>query len=460
MKDENDLVVIGGGPAGSLLASLVAQQGYKVTLLEKESFPIYKIGESLLPSINQFLELAGLKSLLSESDYVLKRGGTFRWGKEADLFTFNFKNTKLKHKNIAYQVRRCEFDEELIKKAREKGVRVLEKCNVLKATMDNDHRINGVEYEDSNGEKCSIRAKIVADTSGVNSKLAKEVGKRTFSNHYQHVAVFGYFKNCKKLLGEASGNTLFESFQHGWCWYFPVHDNLFSVGALISKDKAKLLSKKSKHEVLQDMISETMHIKQMMTQAKVVEESPYNNIHVRSDFSYCHDKFWRPGLVLVGDSAAFVDVLLSSGVHLATYAAILASRSILSYFDNKQTENCCFDEYEIRYKKEYGTFYKMLASFYDQDKNSAVYNQELQYWFGQTNALNLNTLAKERKSKLLYLQLGHSLKNADNVKLMRSYIEQLLTCINPSRDLSIFPATPLVQTELIPTKSLLKWESI
>ena len=141
----------------------------------------------------------------------------------------------------------------------------------------------------------------------------------------------------------------------------------------------------------------------------------------------------------MGDAAAFVDVLLSSGVHLATLGAVLAGRSIISYFKNELPEAAIFNEYEIRYKKEYGAFYKMLASFYHQDKDSNTYLQELRYWFAKTSACGMKPIAAERKTKLMQVLLGKPLNNAENIKIIRTYIQDLLTCENPNRLLQLFP---------------------
>ena len=459
MREVYDIIIVGSGPAGSLLASLVAQKGYKVIILEKEQLPVYKIGESLLPSIQPFLALADMEDLLPKSDFVPKRGGTFRWGKDSDLFSFYFKDCGASDQSIkAYQVRRQEFDYQLVKEAEKKGVTIKDGCNVLDTISDDTGRINGVIYEEGSKIKRTITAKYVVDTSGHRSKLASKVGQRIFSNHYQNVALFGYYTDGEKLPAEAAGNTLFEAFEDGWCWYFPVKENLFSVGALIPKDKAGKISRADKSMALRKIIAQTIHIKKMMTKASLSQESPYNQLHVRSDFSYCHNQFWQPGLVLVGDSAAFVDVLLSSGVHLATYGAVLAARSILSYFEGNLSEASCFNEYEIRYKKEFGAFYKMLAGFYNQEKDALTYQQELRYWFAQTSACGMPKQVKEKKAKLLQVLLGKTLNNEENVLKMRSYIQQLLSCENPNRVLTTFPETPKIQSQFISSKCQLTWE--
>lgn len=460
MKNTYDLIVVGGGPAGSLLSCLIAQKGYNVLLIEKEYFPIYKVGESLLPSIQPFLSLVGLKDLWTKSDYVPKPGGTFRWGKEVDLFSFYFGGCGGNDQTAsAYQVRRHEFDYQLVQHAVKNGVRLQEGAKVVE-TIEESGRVIGVIYEAA-GQKKKVFAKYVADTSGHKSKLASQVGQRTFSNHYQHVALFGYFNQGETLPEPAAGNTLFEAFSDGWCWYIPLKENLFSVGALITKEKAQKLTKIDKLIALNNCIAQTNHIKKMMAKAVVATEQPYDQLHIRSDYSYCQQQFWKPGLVLVGDSAAFVDVLLSSGVHLATMGAILCARSLLSFFAGKIPEATSFNEYEIRYKKEFGTFYKMLAGFYNQEKDAKTYQQELRYWLAKTSACGMPLAAKEKQLKLIQRFFGTTIDNEKMIKNVRQYIQELLSCDNPQRLLSDFPETPKIQSQLISTTSkTLTWEAI
>lgn len=466
MIENCDLIVIGGGPAGSVLASLVAKQDYKVLLLERDYFPIYKEGESLLPSINPILELAGLKIEDMEGKYVSKPGGSFRWGKDEELFSFYFgacgqssKQEENPH-STAYQVKRMEFDQQLISNAISNGVEVREGCKVVNVLEDENSRVIGISYKTPSGEQKEVYSKYVADASGHSSKLAGKTGKRIYSKLYRNVAFFGYFNEGHRLEGTASGNTLFEAFSKGWMWYIPLSEQLTSVGALIPKEKLET-NKKDSVSVLNNYIEKTSVIKKLLCDATQATESPYNKIHTRSDFSYCHSKFWRPGLMLLGDSAAFVDVLLSSGVHLATYSALIGARSIVTYLSGVLPESLCFDEYEIRYKKEFLLFYQTLLGLYDQGGEAKSYQYWLRQWLAQTNACTFEMgLQKEVSRKVFSLLSGSPINNRENLKKIRRTINTILESDDEKFSLGKNLMFPSFESQLTPTENKLAWKKI
>src|SRR5579859_5111121 len=209
--EEADVVVVGGGPAGSVLASLVAMQGHRVVLLEKEKFPRYQIGESLLPStIHGVCRLIGVTDELAEAGFTVKRGGTLRWGANPELWTFSFSvSEKLAGAtSYAYQVERSRFDKILLDNARRLGVDVREECTVADVVSDGD-RVRGLSYTDAAGADRQIFARYVADASGNKSRIYQRVGgARRYSEFFRSLALFGYFQNGRRLPPPDSGNIL------------------------------------------------------------------------------------------------------------------------------------------------------------------------------------------------------------------------------------------------------------
>jgi FAD-dependent halogenase len=374
MDEGADVVVVGGGPGGSTLATLVAKQGHRVVLLEKEKFPRWQIGESLLPStVHGVCRLTGVADEIAKAGFTKKRGGTQRWGANPEPWTFSFSVSPRMtgETSFAYQVERSKFDQILLDHARNSGVDVREQ-HAVSSIVEEDDRVRGVTYTDADGNKGTIRAKYVVDASGNKSRIYQQAGAtRQYSEFFRSLALFGYYEGGKRLPEPNSGNILCAAFDSGWFWYIPLSPTLTSVGAVVRRDDAEKIQG-DPEEALATLIAECPLISDYLKDAKRVTDGQYGQIRVRKDYSYANTKFWRPGMALVGDAACFVDPIFSSGVHLATYGALLAARSINSVLSGTIDEETAFREFEERYRREFGVYYEFLVAFYDLnvDENS------------------------------------------------------------------------------------------
>ncbi|MEV0275693.1 tryptophan 7-halogenase [Streptomyces sp. NPDC050610] len=411
---EYDVIVVGGGPGGSTVATLTAMRGARVLLLEKERFPRYQIGESLLPAtVHGIGKLLGVLPELEAARFTTKRGGTFRWGKNPEPWTFAFAVSSRfpGPTSTAYQVERMRFDQILLDNARRKGVEVRERCpvvDVLEAggrgtdarrdgpgergtgecsddpdgrgtdvrSDDSDRRVTGVRFDDPDGTRREVRARFVVDASGNGSRIhGRTGGRRVYSEFFKNIALFGYFEGGSRLPEPNSGNILCAAFDSGWFWYIPLTDRLTSVGAVLHHDALDRVQG-DREKALAGLIEECPLIAAYLADARRVTTGPYGEVRVRKDYSYCQEKFWRPGMALVGDAACFIDPVFSSGVHLSTYSALLAARSIntvLSGGAGSPSETRCFEEFEARYRDEFGRFHDFLMSFYDMRQDSDSY---------------------------------------------------------------------------------------
>jgi halogenation protein CepH len=380
MDDEADVVVVGGGPGGSTLATLVAMRGHRVVLLEKEKFPRWQIGESLLPStIHGVCRLTGVADELAKAGFTKKRGGTFRWGANPEPWTFSFSVSPqmTSETSHAYQVERSKFDKILLDHARHMGVDVREQ-HAVTDVIDNGDRIRGVSYTDAEGNEGTIHATYVVDASGNKSRIYQRVGAaRKYSEFFRSLALFGYFEGGKRLPEPKSGNILSCAFDSGWFWYIPLTTTLTSVGAVVHREMASKIQG-DPEGALTALIAECPMISDYLRDAKRVTDGQYGELRVRKDYSYANTRLWRPGMALVGDAACFVDPIFSSGVHLATYSALLAARSINSVLAQTVDEDTAFREFEQRYRREYGAFYEFLVSFYDMHVDENSY-----FWFAK-----------------------------------------------------------------------------
>jgi FAD-dependent halogenase len=419
--EQYDVCVVGGGPAGSTAATFVAMRGHRVLLVEKESMPVYKIGESLLPAtIHGICSMLGVSEELQKQRFVRKLGGTFRWGRNKEPWTFAFSGSSRFQgpTSYAYQVERIKFDAILLNNARRKGVEVLEQHRVADVVTENE-RVSGLKLVDNAGREKVVRSSYVIDASGHTSTIARQVGERIFSQFFRNIAVFGYFMNAGRLPAPNSGNIFCAAFDKGWFWYIPLSDTLTSVGAVIGQEYSSLLQQ-GYEPALRELIASCEPVRNLLSGSVRCSEAPYNDIRVRKDYSYCNTSFWKPGLVLVGDAACFVDPVFSSGVHLATYSALLAARSINTCLAKHLDEAVAFAEFEARYRREYRYFYDFLTAFYELDQDLEGY-----YWKAR-NVMNedsgerafLNLVGGDASGELAHNIQRNSTERSDIAKVL------------------------------------------
>ncbi|TDD77937.1 tryptophan 7-halogenase [Actinomadura rubrisoli] len=379
MKTEQyDVVVVGGGPGGSTAAALVAARGHRVLLLEKETFPRYQIGESLLPAtVHGVCRLLGVEAEMEAAGFMVKRGGSFRWGTNPVPWNFLFALSPeiSGPTSYAYQVERMKFDEILLRNAAAKGAEVRENAAVGEVLADAD-RVRGVRYTGADGEAREVRARYVIDASGNRTRISTHAGgERVYSEHFRNLALFGYFEGGRRLPGPDSGNILCAAFDEGWIWYIPLSDTLTSVGAVISNTRAQEIQggQAAREKALLGFIDRCEIVRDHLSEATRVTTGTYGEVRVRKDYSYANTRFWRPGMALVGDAACFIDPVFSTGVHLATYAGLLAARSLNAVLGGDLSEERAFGEFEGRYRREYGVFYEFLSAFYDMQGEEESY---------------------------------------------------------------------------------------
>jgi FAD-dependent halogenase len=271
-----DLIVVGAGPGGSTLATFVAMQGYRVLLVDRETLPIYKIGESLLPStVNGICAMLGVSEELERANFVKKYGGTFRWGRSQEPWTFAFSlSSKLRGPtSFAYQVERLKFDAILLNNAKRHGVEVREQHAALDLLVDNGGRVEGIVLRDSSGERREVRSRFVVDASGWTTVLGRHAGQRIYTEHFRNVAVFGYFQNGGRLPPPNSGNIFSVAFDRGWFWYIPLSDTLTSVGAVIGQEYTDVLAD-GPEAALGHLIQECGPIENLLRDATRVRSGP------------------------------------------------------------------------------------------------------------------------------------------------------------------------------------------
>lgn len=358
----DDIVVVGGGPAGSTIAALLAQRGFNVLLFEAERFPRPHIGESLLPATIEALTLSGVADKVRDAGFTIKQGATMAWGANQELWTWYFRETNTKQPH-AYQVNRDEFDQILLDHARESGAEVHEGVAVDRVCFNEGCAI-GVEVK---GEFQS--ASFVVDATGQRSLLANQEQQKTWDDDFQNLAVYGYFHGGTHLADDAAGNILVESIPVGWLWKIPLKNNVSSVGVVADREDAlKGIRGSSVDRWFREVISTSTYVN-----AHLQGSQPLGELTATRDWSYQAARFAGPRHCLIGDAACFIDPLFSTGVHLAVFSATLAAAYVTTVFRTPALASQAADAFDRQYRQHYQHFRELARLFYGSNRSIDSY---------------------------------------------------------------------------------------
>ncbi len=333
-----DVVVIGGGPAGSTAATLLAQKGLEVVLLDRERHPRYRVGESLIPHTWKYTDLTGATPKLLAEDFIRKAGGTVVWN--GVIRQMAFKDFGYKHP--ALHVERDRYDFLLLQHAREQGVQVFEEVAVLGATLRGDGEPVDVAYRAAEGGESGegrLTCRFVIDASGQNAVLSRQLNNRDIDEAFRFMSVWGYFQGSRYVDAEGTIHpfedlrttppTTFVSSldalgDWGWVWHIPLRKTT-SVGLIIPQEALRATRGTEALEAFfLQTCRQTPYLSHLLEQATFEPGS----LRVIRDYSYRTTSVAGPGYFQVGDAAAFVDPIFSVGVVLAMYSAYLATWAI------------------------------------------------------------------------------------------------------------------------------------
>ena len=338
-----DVVVIGGGPAGSAISALLAEQGWKVEVLEKDPHPRFHIGESLLPHTLPFLERLGV---LDE----VKKIGLKKYGAELispyhdKTHTLYFSGAMDKSYPYAFQVRRSEFDHVLLKNSLRKGARVHEGVTATHADFSGDQAVTVKAVNQKGGDLC-WQARFLVDATGRQTFLSNQFHWKRRNPKHNSAALFSHFEGVERRSGKDEGNITICWFEFGWFWMIPFKDGVTSVGVVCWPSYLKT-RKTDLDQFLWDTIERCPPMAKRLQHAKSVIPAAVTGNYSYESFHMTGDRY-----IVIGDAFAFVDPVFSTGVHLALNSALLGSKVVDSQLNGTSDSAVLVGEFEHTIKR-------------------------------------------------------------------------------------------------------------
>jgi flavin-dependent dehydrogenase len=350
-----DVVVVGGGPGGASAATFLAAAGLRVGLFEREVFPRFHVGESLMPATMLLLEQLGARRAVEAAGFQVKYGASFVDGITGAEQTFYFLPDR-PWPNYTYQVPRAEFDRILLEHARMRGVDVHQPATVESVAFDPD----GVSIDVSEGGATrALRAAMLVDASGRDGFLAGRIGRRTRIPNLGKVALFAHFRGAARRTGKEEGNIRIYVIDDGWFWWIPLADDLTSVGSVLHA-RTMRAAQMPMEDLYADMLRRCPGVAEGLAGATRVTP-----VHRASNFSYANTPVVGDRFVAVGDAVAFVDPIFSGGVFIALRSGQLAAEAIVKAFAAGDLRGRRFTGYERAVQRGTAPLFRFIHKYYE-----------------------------------------------------------------------------------------------
>jgi len=354
-----DVVVIGGGPAGSTVSTLMAQQGLRVRLFERERFPRFHIGESLIPETYWVLKRLNMLPKMQRSHFVKKYSVQFVNSIGKESAPFYFWDNKPHECSQTWQVVRSEFDKLMLENARDHGVEACEGTRVHDVIFEGDQAV-GIKIKDEGGAFREVRAKVVVDASGQTGLLMHRLGLRLWDPILNKGAIWTYWAGAQRDGGRDEGATLViqTGDRNGWFWYIPLHDNITSIGVVSSFDHL-FKGRTDYAQTYEQEANLCAGVKERVSKAKRV-----TGYFATKDYSYRSTQVAGNGWVLVGDAFGFLDPLYSSGVLLALKSGELAADAIVEGLRNCDTSAGQLGKWGPKFNEGVDRMRRLVCEYY------------------------------------------------------------------------------------------------
>ncbi len=322
-----DVLIVGGGPAGSTAAALLAKQGRSVTLVEKEAHPRFHIGESLLPRNLDIMDRLGVLDEVKRIG-VHKPGAEFVSDRTGRSCPFPFAHALSRDRTFSYQVKRAEFDALLFRNAAAKGATTLENTRVTDIAFAPPGERATARAKAADGTERTFRPRYVLDASGRDTFLANRTTEKSVNKYNNTAAVYAHFEDVDRREGEVEGYISIHLAEDGWFWMIPLSTGVMSVGFVGNQNVWKQRRGKVE-DVLAQKIAESPTVSARMRRARRVSE-----IHTAGNYSYRAHQGYGPQHLLIGDAYGFVDPMFSTGVLMAMTAGELGAETAHAWLDD------------------------------------------------------------------------------------------------------------------------------
>lgn len=348
--------MIGGGPAGSAASTILARAGKKVLVLEKERFPRFHIGESLLPCNLAIFEQMGVLDKLKAAGFPLKYGAQFHVGNGSRRSQFVFRDGVFTPQAQAFQVERAVFDNILLRHSEESGAQVFEGWRVERFGEE----CSGVTLDavSETGARRQLRGQWLIDASGRGNLTGNQEGLRVTHPRHRKVALFGHFHGVTLDTGERAGDIIIIRLARKWFWVIPIGNDKVSVGLVL--DAAEFAdSGHTPQATFEQTVANTPALRERMADAQLIGEFRTTN-----DFSYFNRRLVSSRVLRVGDAAGFMDPIFSAGVYLAMFSGKIAAETLLSIQHEPHSASARLSRYERRVQRAMKFYWRMIEGFY------------------------------------------------------------------------------------------------
>ena len=363
MRDAYDVVVIGGGPAGSTAAALVAEAGLSTLLIEREKFPRFHIGESLMPECYWPLQRLGVIDRMKSNAFVEKKSVQFVAASGRESEPFYFTDHDPRESSTSWQVERAVFDQMLFERAGELGADCYDQTRVLEVLLDESGASSGVRLRTADGQTRQISAKVVMDGSGQSSLIATKLGLREDIPGLKKAAIWSYFKNAVRDPGDNGGATIVmhTTEKDSWFWFIPLTHDVTSIGCVGDNDYMLKtgLDSESRFQLELDRCPGL--------QSRLVDAQRVSKIHVAKEYSYVSKQHSGPGWVLIGDAFGFLDPIYSSGVYFALTTGQWAADAVIEGFEQDDLSAAQLGKWCDDFKRGSQWIRKLVEAFYTKE---------------------------------------------------------------------------------------------